>query len=95
MRKDEIRKRLRAKRIQIYDHPRLVLKGTFYSVWKKPDGGYIKTYEVEPEMEATYPSEQQVWRWLKLYLTGLPCRGIGMAGLELIEKHMAREEAHA
>jgi hypothetical protein len=57
MTKHEIRKRLRAKRIQVY--------------------------------------EQQVWRWLKLHLAGLPCRGIGLAGLELIEKHMAREEAHA
>lgn len=92
---NNIRQRLQKKGIQIFEHPRLVLRGAAFSVWERPEGGYVKTYEVEPEMEATYPSEQQVWRWLKLHLTGLPCRGIGMAGLELIEKHMAREEAHA
>uniref|UniRef100_A0A7C3I524 Uncharacterized protein n=1 Tax=Meiothermus ruber TaxID=277 RepID=A0A7C3I524_MEIRU len=90
---NSIRQRLQKKGIQIFEHPRLVLRGTAFSVWERPEGGYIKTYEIEPEMEATYPSQEQVWRWLKLHLAGLPCRGIGLAGLKLLEQRL--EARHA
>lgn len=90
----ELTERLKRKGVTIYEHPRLVLKGVHFAVWKNGEG-YIKTYDLEPTLEATYPSEDTVWRWMKQYLTGLPLRGIGQAGLELILKRMGRENCHA
>lgn len=84
-----VRERLERKGVVVHDHPRLVLRGVNFAVWRR-DGGYVKTYEIEPEMEATFPPEDTVWRWLKQHLAGLPCRGIGMAGLELIQRRMGR-----
>jgi hypothetical protein len=85
-----IRERLIRKGVVVHEHPRLVVKGMHFAVWKKDDQ-YIKTYDIEPTLEATYPSEDTVWRWLKIHLTGLPLRGIGLAGLKLIERRMAKE----
>ncbi|GIW28251.1 MAG: hypothetical protein KatS3mg070_1614 [Meiothermus sp.] len=91
---ETLRERLARKGVTIHEHPRLVLKGTHFAVWKK-DGQYIKTYDIEPTLEATYPDEDTVWRWMKQHLAGLPLRGIGLAGLELIQRRMKREAPDA
>lgn len=91
---ETLRERLARKGVTIHEHPRLVFKGVHFAVWKK-DEQYIKTYDIEPTLDATFPDEDTVWRWMKLHLTGLPLRGIGLAGLELIERRINKGDGHA